>query len=320
MRKGVLAGFLLFHSFAIAQAVVPGYTQLPPVPVAPGSIVTFLTEDVTSLTSLSVALRQGASAVNPPSMNVPILSSSIGTVCPDYPYVDDTEALNCGNEAKIVVQIPYEMTAVCLTCVLDTGGTTLLLSQNGKPLTAIQVTPVADAVRVLTECDIEPFLQQPVNLAGLPCTPLVTHANGQLVSADIPAKPGETLTAWVYGLGQTTPAAATGRPAVQAPTAESFYLDFNYRVNALPTKPYTGEPDVQPPQPLYAGLAPGYIGLYQVNFTVPPAPPNGIPQCAPAGTTEIGMNVVQSNLTVSIGGPFSFDGAGICVATQIPVD
>jgi hypothetical protein len=27
-----------------------------------------------------------------------------------------------------------------------------------------------------------------------------------------------------------------------------------------------------------------------------------------------GSNVVQSNLTVSIGGTFSFDGAGICVA------
>jgi len=29
---------------------------------------------------------------------------------------------------------------------------------------------------------------------------------------------------------------------------------------------------------------------------------------------------VLSNLTVSFGGGFSFDGAGICVATQIPVD
>jgi hypothetical protein len=47
----------------------------------------------------------------------------------------------------------------------------------------------------------------------------------------------------------------------------------------------------------------GYIGLYQINFVVP-QPPAGIEACSGA---------VYSNLTVSVGGLFSFDGAGICV-------
>jgi uncharacterized protein (TIGR03437 family) len=148
---------------------------------------------------------------------------------------------------------------------------------------------------------------------------LVTHSNGTLVSASSPASAGEALTAWVFGLGQTSPAATTGQAASASPTAETFFLNFNYQVNALPAKPYTGDPDNQPPQPLYAGLAPGFVGLYQVNFVVPPAPPNGLPQCTGAGAAS-GTNVAQSNLTVSIGGQSSFDGAGICVATQIPVD
>jgi uncharacterized protein (TIGR03437 family) len=55
--------------------------------------------------------------------------------------------------------------------------------------------------------------------------------------------------------------------------------------------------------PLYSGLVPGYVGLYQINFIVP-QPPAGILSCS--GT-------VQSNLTVSVGGQTSFEGAGICV-------
>jgi hypothetical protein len=99
-----------------------------------------------------------------------------------------------------------------------------------------------------------------------------------------------------------------------------FSLNFNYTVNALAVKPYTGQPDVKPPQPLFAGLAPVYPGLYVINFVVPPEPLNGTARCAEPGAFGTGADVAQSNLTVSIGGGFSFDGAGICVATRIPVD
>jgi uncharacterized protein (TIGR03437 family) len=139
-------------------------------------------------------------------------------------------------------------------------------------------------------------------------------------TAALPANVGEALTAWVFGLGQTTRAATTGQPAPASPTAETFNLNFNYQVNSLATKPYTGEPDRVPLTPLYAGLAPGYVGLYQVSFIVPAQLPNGTPICAQPGAFAPGANVPQSNLTVSIGGQFSFDGAGICVATQIPLD
>ena len=44
--------------------------------------------------------------------------------------------------------------------------------------------------------------------------------------------------------------------------------------------------------------------------------PAGTPACAGAEVSQLqpGSNVVQSNLTVSIGGTFSFDGAAICIA------
>jgi hypothetical protein len=119
------------------------------------------------------------------------------------------------------------------------------------------------------------------------------------------------------GLGQTSPPLETGK-IVKAPASAvtTFTIDFNFRPNALATRPPTAEAAGVVPQPLYAGATPGYVGLYQINFVVPPVP-RGTPPCAeivdPQAPTA---NVVYSNLTVSVGGLYSFDGAGICVAVD----
>ena len=90
------------------------------------------------------------------------------------------------------------------------------------------------------------------------------------------------------------------------PTQTTYTLNFNYRPNALGTKPMPGSPP-----PVFAGATPGYVGLYQVNFIVPDVPA-GTPPCA-APSRVIGRNIVESNLTVTVGGNFSFDAARICV-------
>ena len=318
MFKGIFCLFLFSGSLLVAQtingqAVVGiGYSLPTPVSAAPGEIVTLFVTGIISpyVTSPTVTLQQINSVINGTEVStpVPILSSALTGVCP---YSVSPVALTCGELAAITVQIPYELIAHCLTCS-GAPDATLAVSQNGKLVSAIELNPIPDHIHVLPSCGSVIF-----NLTGLPCPPAVTHTNGEVVSIFHPAQPGEALTAWVEGLGQTTPAAVTGQPAAEASAADIITLDFNYRVNALATKPYTGDPNAQPPQPLYAGSAPGYIGLYQVNFVVPPLPANAIPQCTgiPAGTAY-----VQSNLTVSIGGQYSFDGAGICVATQPPAD
>lgn len=146
---------------------------------------------------------------------------------------------------------------------------------------------------------------------GLPCPQFIAHADGSLVSVSSPAQAGETLAAYAVGLGQTNPASVTGQiVAKSAPTITTYTLDYNYHPNALPSRPLpTG------PQPNFAGTTPGYVGLYQVNFVVPPVPA-GTPPCVDTSKLQPPYNVVQSNLTVSIGGQFSFDGARICVATN----
>ena len=109
----------------------------------------------------------------------------------------------------------------------------------------------------------------------------------------------------------------TGQRAETAPpTAGTFVIDYNYHPNALPSKPLvypnTGEA-VPNLIPLYSGLTPAFVGLYQINFLVLNKP-QAIPPCDDLTTVAPGANVIQSNLTVSFGGAFSFDGAGICVA------
>jgi hypothetical protein len=117
-------------------------------------------------------------------------------------------------------------------------------------------------------------------------------------------------------LGATHPAVKTGDPGPSpaATTVTPFVLTFDYRPNAspshtLPSLQTDGIPDPRiQATPLFAGLVPGYVGLYQINFQVP-APVGSLSSCGDV----IAGTVVRWNLTVNLFF-YSFDGAEICVA------
>ena len=318
MSNAIFCGIFIFNSLLFSQSViVSGYTAPAPVSVAPGQIATFYVQLPSGVSAniIGITLQQGSTNTNVPLQSLRTLSE-----CPDGTALSQP---GCASLLAVTVQIPYELVPYCPLCGRPVSATPplLIVNQGGQPPAVIELNPLADEVHVVTACDVALGAAPKPNYTGLPCAPLVTHIDGTLVSASSPANVGETLTAWVFGLGQTNPSASTGQPAkIGAPAAETFNLDFNYSVNALATKPVQTSPDRILIHPLYAGLAPGYVGLYQVNFTVPQGPQNGIAHCALPGSFAPGSNVPQSNLTVSIGGQFSFDGAGICVNTQIPVD
>jgi uncharacterized protein (TIGR03437 family) len=318
MSNGIFFRILIFNSLLFSQSmIVSGYRAPTPVSVAPGQIATFYLQLPSGVTAniIGITLQQGST-----NTNVPLQSLRAVSECPDNTAAAQP---SCGSLLAVTVQIPYEVVPYCPLCARPASATPplLIINQGGQPPAAIELNPLADKVHVLTVCDVVMGMTPQPDYTGLPCAPVVTHLDGTLVTASSPASSGEALTAWVFGLGQTNPAASTGQPAdIGAPAAEIFNLDFNYSVNALATKPVQTSPDQILIHPLYAGLAPGFVGLYQVNFTVPPGPPNGIAHCALPGSFAPGSNVPQSNLTVSIGGQFSFDGAGICVNTPIPVD
>ena len=87
-------------------------------------------------------------------------------------------------------------------------------------------------------------------------TLVAQHANFSLVGADLPAKPGEALTIYLVGMGSTMPSVPSGTAAPSDPLAR-VQADVEVTV------------DGQPAQVTFAGLTPGGVGLYQINFVVP---------------------------------------------------
>jgi uncharacterized protein (TIGR03437 family) len=88
---------------------------------------------------------------------------------------------------------------------------------------------------------------------------IATRPDGSLVSASSPAEPGDVLVIYAAGLGVTQPAiSGLSIPNVAASiTARS---QFAVLLNDVPV------PDSHI---LYAGLTPGFAGLYQINCRLP---------------------------------------------------
>ena len=87
--------------------------------------------------------------------------------------------------------------------------------------------------------------------------PAVIHANGFTpVTAANPAKAGETLTLFAYGMGPTRPGLDPGMAFPASPLA-------------LVNSPVEVTVNGAPAAVLYAGGYPGTLNSYQVNFTLP---------------------------------------------------
>jgi uncharacterized protein (TIGR03437 family) len=113
---------------------------------------------------------------------------------------------------------------------------------------------------------------------------VVRLSNGQLVTNANPIHPQDQLSIYLTGLGATLPSVATGQPAPSNPLALTI---------APPLVTLGG---VQLPV-MYSGLAPGEIGVYQINVSVPRGVPTGmsIPlQISQAGeSTSLNVRVLN---------------------------
>jgi uncharacterized protein (TIGR03437 family) len=90
-------------------------------------------------------------------------------------------------------------------------------------------------------------------------TIIAARAGGQIVTADTPAAPGEQVVLYATGLGATIPKPAYGEiPLGAAPLAGT--PDFAVLLDGV---------KVDPQRVAYAGVAPGFAGLYQINVQLP---------------------------------------------------
>jgi uncharacterized protein (TIGR03437 family) len=84
--------------------------------------------------------------------------------------------------------------------------------------------------------------------------PLITDASGKLINAQNPAQAGQVIVIYCSGLGAVNAPVDDGAATT---TADSTMNQVTVNI---------GGADVVP---AYAGLSPNFVGLYQVNVTVP---------------------------------------------------
>jgi uncharacterized protein (TIGR03437 family) len=107
----------------------------------------------------------------------------------------------------------------------------------------------------------------------------VVRADGnQLVSANNPIRPNDTVVIFLTGMGATSPKVADGMAAPSSPLA--------WAVSAPNVTLGGVSLDVQ-----FAGLAPGEVGVYQINATVP----GGV-----AAGTNVPLVISQAGATTSL--------------------
>lgn len=292
------------NSSTIAGA---GYLFPAPISVAPGQVITVFAKGVGSTLKQPVLAGFGSLPTSLAGISVTLVQAT-NIPAPILQVSPTTLSGNFGVMTAITIQIPYELQLPPPNGGLG-GGVAFFVTENGVAGTWSDLNAEPDQVHILTVCDT--VLGGSGPSTGR-CQWEVTHANGVLVSNANPASVGEELVAYAAGLGATNPPVPTGQPATQpTPTAETFRLAFNFQADALPSSPFSqGTPGISFTSiPLFAGLTPGYPGLYQINFVVPAAPA-GLPPCV----SGQGPNLVNTNLTVSVVGVTSFDGVAICVS------
>jgi uncharacterized protein (TIGR03437 family) len=323
---GVLVCVTPHFGEIISATVGGGYTAPVPIAVAPGQVITLfvhgigsnLSERVSadsvtplprSLAGISVSLTQ-ATSVDP--LPVPLLAAYPVKTCPSESRVP------CAVLVGITAQIPFELTPNAPGSLSSRNSAVLVVSENGISGAAVGLNPVPDRIHVLNSCDTLSEAD-----ASSSCNAIVKHADGSLVTSSNPAQPQEILHMYAVGLGATTAVIESGR-ATTATTAEASLvgIGFDFRANAPPMRPVAGQavargtgpgrgaipqqPPVSMSEPLSSGLLLGAVGVYQVTVQIA-AIPSQTPACAGA---------VQSNLTITLVGQTSFDGAGICVSSD----
>jgi len=311
MHSGIAAVFFSLAVSAFGQAVI---TDIGPdirstsVKIAPGQVVTVRVRGLktkfgsgqvatsvplpTDFSGVSVTLRQN---INLRIVPLPLIRADLSDACawtvitPD-PAVrvpcDDPDA----GTLVFQVQMPYTLvsngTAPLGSRPSAIADAVLSVQENGQAGRDLRVVPVLDQVHILRRCS------GPDRLFGEDqCTPDIYHADNSAVTPSNPARSGEILVGYAYGLGRPEVLIDAGiltpLPGLRLETPVSVQFP------GLATNEDAA---------IYSGLVAGQVGLYQVNFRVP-ALPSGLPACGPDRT---------SNLTMVVRGVVSSDTVGFC--------
>ena len=141
--------------------------------------------------------------------------------------------LNYANPTQINFQVPWDVVLGTASVVVTVNG----VGSNPAPMTVISAAPgifVYSGTRAV-----------------------VQDSNYSLIGSASPAKPGGTVIVYLTGSGPVKPTPVSGAASPGAPDLCYVQASVSATVGALPA------------QVTFAGLAPGFVGLLQVNVVIP---------------------------------------------------
>ena len=256
---------------SLPQITVTVNATAPPLPAATAAVVGGVVPNVSPVLARNGILHNlypvsGAGLA--PGTIVSIYGSALaaGTVVSDTlplpSTLEGTSVLVGGVEAplffvspgQINAQIPFQLVPGHEYPVIVTANDALTTPEQ------IQMTPLSPGVARLSDGRA-----------------IAQHADFTLIDSRSPAKPGEYVVIYLAGMGSTDNPVRAGDQAPVSPLAS---------VNAVPSVKLGGKPVSL----AFAGLTPGLIGVYQINFQVP----------EDAASGDLSLEVSQSGVSSNV--------------------
>lgn len=240
----------------------------------------------------SGTVRVGLGTNNQIGINVAVLSPTLTQN--SSVYINPTGVLNAASSAPFTAGISAgelitiygnnlsSQTTANSSFPLTLGGVQVLINNRSAPIYSVSpnqisvVVPFATtetiaAIEVINNGTPSNIVTEFVNTTtpGIFTIPsggvgsaAALHADGSLVSSSNPAQPGETISVYLTGLGAVSPTINDGTPGPSSPLSTTSSTITAYINGASSTISF-------------AGIAPGLVGLYQINLQVPTGTTSG---------------------------------------------
>jgi uncharacterized protein (TIGR03437 family) len=227
-------GSTLYLSISGFTELPPGFSQAVPLPSI-SSLYNSADGGSAAPGSLITIIGSGLASTNASASGLP-LPTTLGEVCATANAVA-VPLFNVSSGA-INAQLPYEVS----------GAANLVIKSPGGISAPFKFTAPSTATAVFRNGQAGDSSN----------SPLIYRAfNSELVDFTNPIHPGDTLIIFATGLGQTSPAAVSGAAAPASPLEQAVVVPtITLGGSTLPVS--------------FAGLLPGFVGLYQINASVPP--------------------------------------------------
>jgi uncharacterized protein (TIGR03437 family) len=149
-----------------------------------------------------------------------------------------------GNLAATMYYVSPDQINFLVPANLLPGASTVQVVLDGHSGPAVKIT-LATASPALFQLDAK--------------TAIAVHPDGSVITQQTPAKPGEIVILYATGLGQTRPPVPYGQLFNDAAPLQQL-ANFKLVLDGVTTGPGAVQ---------YAGIAPGFAGLYQINVLLP---------------------------------------------------